>query len=782
MSDRSDLREQFPDGFWVGEWYVEPMLNRVQRDGEEVQLEPKVMEVLLCLAARPGKTITKEAFKERVWAGTVVTDDVLSRCISELRKAFGDDAVDPDYIETIRKTGYRLLVPVHAEEESSSGEDSGSSAASSPEEDASPTEGGQWWGRIPRGLEGRFGEEVSLRGAGGIVPLALVGLFLIAGLYWYWSGSGSSQENAPTPVAPFTSFRGEETAPALSSDGQQVAFVWARPDSLTQNVYLLQEGAERPLPLSSDSTVDRSPTWSPDDRFIAYVRRVGGEHQVAVVPSIGGQSQPLLRLPDRRIHSIAWAPDTSRRTFAVSAQRRAHRAFALYRFVPEADSVGALTAPPLWSTGDRHPAFSPDGSRIAFIRGETPGVDNLYVVPATGGDPTQVTTDSTTIADVAWAADGEDLLYSARRNGVTGIWRVPVDGGEVTLVRSVETAGELAHFAHASGSRRLVYAKTSTQYDLWTLRRPSQYADLEARSLIASTREDVQPNIAPGGDQIAFVSRRSGDSQVWTAQDDGSELSQVTSLDGAEVQSVEWSPEGDRISFSARRKGVSDLYAVSASGGGRDRLTNSSAADRLPRWSPDGRWIYFASNRTGRWEIWRTLATPDSGRTEQVTKGGAVAAQKAPDDSTLYLVRSDTLGIWAAPFDSTALPINLSASSDSSAEAGGGSEDSLQLDEGQSEREEMGQSSPLRLVVGQFAPRDKHNWWVDENGIHFLSRRLNQVVLAYHDFASERILPLYEFRDWGRNRSFAVSPDGQWFVYTHVPRRESDIMLLKQGP
>ncbi len=782
MSDRSDLREQFPDGFWVGEWYVEPMLNRVQRDEQEVQLEPKVMEVLLCLAARPGKTITKDTFKERVWAGTVVTDDVLSRCISELRKAFEDDAVDPEYIETIRKTGYRLLVSVRFEDDSSPGETAGSSAASSPNGDASPTAWERWKGRIPLGLEGMFGEEVGLREARVFVLLALMGLLLVAGVYWYWSGVGSSPENAPTPVVPFTSFRGEETAPALSSDGQQVAFVWSRPDSLSQNVYLLQEGADRPLPLSSDSTIDRSPTWSPDDRFIAYVRRVGGEHQVAVVPSIGGQSQPLLRLPDRRIHSVAWAPDTSRRTFAVSVQRRAHRAFALYRFVPEADSVGALTAPPLWSTGDRQPVFSPEGSRIAFIRGETPGVDNLYVVPATGGDPTQVTTDSTTIAGVAWAADGEDLLYSARRNGVSGIWRVPVEGGEVTLVRSVDEAGRLAHVVPSSGSRRLVYAKTSIQYDLWTLRRPTQYAELEARSLIASTRADVRPNIAPGGDRLAFVSRRSGDSQVWTAQNDGSERSQVTSLDGPVVQSVEWAPDGERICFAARGKGGSDLYAVSASGGGRVRLTRSAAADRLPRWSPDGRWIYFASNRSGQWEIWRTLAAPDSGRTEQVTKGGAVAAQQAPDDSTLYLVRSDTLGIWAAPFDSTALPLDFSASSDSSTGAVEGPEDSLKLDGGGAGGEEEGPSPPLRQVVEQFAPRDKHNWWVDENGIHFLSRRPNQVVLAYHDFASERILPLYEFRDWGRNRSFAVSPDGQWFAYTHVPRRESDIMLIEEGP
>ncbi len=115
MSEASPLRQRFDDGLRIGEWYVEPMRNRIRREGQEVQLEPKVMEVLLCLADHPEKTVTKEAFKERVWEGTVVTDDVLSRCISELRKVFGDDPSDPEYIETIRKTGYRLIAPVHVE-------------------------------------------------------------------------------------------------------------------------------------------------------------------------------------------------------------------------------------------------------------------------------------------------------------------------------------------------------------------------------------------------------------------------------------------------------------------------------------------------------------------------------------------------------------------------------------------------------------------------------------------------------------------------------------------
>ncbi|HYE95565.1 MAG TPA: transcriptional regulator [Rubricoccaceae bacterium] len=88
------------------------MGNRLVRAGEVRRLEPKVMDVLACLASRPGETLPKDALMEEVWAGTVVTDDVVARCISALRKALGDDARVPRYVETVRKRGYRLVAPV----------------------------------------------------------------------------------------------------------------------------------------------------------------------------------------------------------------------------------------------------------------------------------------------------------------------------------------------------------------------------------------------------------------------------------------------------------------------------------------------------------------------------------------------------------------------------------------------------------------------------------------------------------------------------------------------
>lgn len=96
--------------FQLGDWVVEPALNRLTRNGQQVRLEPKVMQVLLCLA-EAGEVVPKEKLMQRVWADTYVTDDVLTRSISELRKAFNDDSKRPQFIQTIPKSGYRLLLP-----------------------------------------------------------------------------------------------------------------------------------------------------------------------------------------------------------------------------------------------------------------------------------------------------------------------------------------------------------------------------------------------------------------------------------------------------------------------------------------------------------------------------------------------------------------------------------------------------------------------------------------------------------------------------------------------
>jgi DNA-binding winged helix-turn-helix (wHTH) protein len=102
--------ESTPSSFTIGEWRVHPQLNRLSRaDGEEVQLEPKMMDVLVRLAQTPGEVVSRETLIDAVWPEVFISESVLTRAIAGLRRALGDDARTPRFIETISKRGYRLV-------------------------------------------------------------------------------------------------------------------------------------------------------------------------------------------------------------------------------------------------------------------------------------------------------------------------------------------------------------------------------------------------------------------------------------------------------------------------------------------------------------------------------------------------------------------------------------------------------------------------------------------------------------------------------------------------
>ena len=98
----------------VGDLTVVPSLNLLVRGGERIRVEPRLMDVLMYLIERAGEVISKQELMERVWNDRHVTDDVLTVSIYNLRKALGDEARQPRYIQTVSRRGYLLIAPVQA--------------------------------------------------------------------------------------------------------------------------------------------------------------------------------------------------------------------------------------------------------------------------------------------------------------------------------------------------------------------------------------------------------------------------------------------------------------------------------------------------------------------------------------------------------------------------------------------------------------------------------------------------------------------------------------------
>ena len=98
--------------FMVGEWLVEPAIELISKGNIEEKLEPRVMDLLVCLSSKGGEVITREELEAKVWSGMVVGYDALTSAMIKLRKAFHDNSKHPEIIQTVSKRGYRLIVEV----------------------------------------------------------------------------------------------------------------------------------------------------------------------------------------------------------------------------------------------------------------------------------------------------------------------------------------------------------------------------------------------------------------------------------------------------------------------------------------------------------------------------------------------------------------------------------------------------------------------------------------------------------------------------------------------
>jgi DNA-binding winged helix-turn-helix (wHTH) protein len=112
MRQARDLEGARRTAFLLEEWLVEPTLDRISRQDQVVQLRPRAMDVLACLAAAAGKLSTKRDLIDAVWRTEFVSEHALTQVIAELRAALGDDARNPTYIENIPRRGYRLVAHV----------------------------------------------------------------------------------------------------------------------------------------------------------------------------------------------------------------------------------------------------------------------------------------------------------------------------------------------------------------------------------------------------------------------------------------------------------------------------------------------------------------------------------------------------------------------------------------------------------------------------------------------------------------------------------------------
>src|SRR6202789_1611163 len=96
----------------IADLRVDPTLDEIFKDGHTIKLEPKAMQLLMCLAERAGEVVSVEELLDLVWKDVVVSPDSVYAAVAALRRTLGDDPKTPKYIANVVRRGYRLIAPV----------------------------------------------------------------------------------------------------------------------------------------------------------------------------------------------------------------------------------------------------------------------------------------------------------------------------------------------------------------------------------------------------------------------------------------------------------------------------------------------------------------------------------------------------------------------------------------------------------------------------------------------------------------------------------------------
>jgi Tol biopolymer transport system component/DNA-binding winged helix-turn-helix (wHTH) protein len=736
--------------FCIGDWHVHPQINCVQKGSASLHLEPKVMQVLVLLASHPGEVISKDRLLNTVWSGVFVGEDVLTRSISEIRRVLDDDARSPHVIQTIPKSGYRLIAsvsfqsgtgmtgngnPVNGRSETSVAEPV--PPVEAPNSPLASTSLNGSAATVPPHESGT----ATRRRRGSIVPWAAGVLIAAAAGFTWWHlrpRPGPATTNPAYTIVPFTSYPGSEGQAAFSPDGNQIAFVWNGPRADNKDIYVKILGTSTPLRLTTDSAEDVGPAWSPDGRFIAFTRLSTSGNSIDIVPAIGGPERRLYTMTDPtswEYGGLTWTNDGKHLIFPDRSSYDSPS--TLFSLALDTLTRTRVTAPPASWDGDWTPVMSPDGTRIAFIRSPEGSVRDVYVMDAAGGAPTRLTLDGKLVVGLTWTADSQDVVFSSNREGEFALWKVPPTGGTIERVPVGEENSYSPAISHKGNL--LAYSHGTGKWDIVRVDLKSSARKVLTDQLLSSNEQDSAPEFSPDGTHIAFQSWRSGSQEIWICSSDGSGPVQLTSFGGALTGSPHWSPDGRQIAFDSRPDGRAHIFLATPDGGVPRPLTSGSYSDIVPSWSPDGKTIYFGSNRSGGYQIWKIAAT--GGTPQQLTTQGGMIALASPDGQWVYYSKSQRSGLWRIPV------------------AGGTEQQVLK------------------------SPRDGFQgyWTLTKDGIYYLNSSGAQSSIDFASYAApERSVRVHVLDHEPTLLSgLSISPDGRWLIYADMAEAGSNISLVE---
>jgi len=573
----STSRAAQPERLRVGECVVDIASREVHAPGARrpTRLTPKAMAVLRALAEQPGQVVSREQLLAEVWPNTLPTNDVVTQAITQLRKALqyaGDDAGRAGYIETIAKTGYRLLAPVQWEVAAAVATPVSAAAeavsqvhiaAPAPMGSSTPAPRMQ---RLPPPRRPRV-----LRWALGIVLLLLVIAALFVAVWWQLHGRASTATageagedrivGAPRlPYRLITSGGAFDLTPTLSPDGSMVAFasISAQRPGTSIRIQTTSNSPSRELVVPGPGQSDRLPAWSPDGRQLAFARQGDdGSCRVMVATTNGAAGEhEVARCDHTELLSFSWVP--GRNALLFGSMMGGNAAGGIRELDLDTGAWHDLQYGSRARDFDYAPKYSPDRRWIVFVR--NPQLGGIWVMPAGGGEARRLTRERAEIRGFDWLPDSSGVVFGRRVDSQSRLYRLDLESRHVYDLGLSDA--ESPSISQDNG--QLAFVQRRPQFALFRLQRSSAHGAYRRERLFPSNGRDAQPMISPDARQLAFTSDRSGEYALWWADLSRSDtLHPVPGLVPETRQPVDWAPDSRTLLAVGRdAEGRAQLYEV----------------------------------------------------------------------------------------------------------------------------------------------------------------------------------------------------------------------------
>jgi Tol biopolymer transport system component/DNA-binding winged helix-turn-helix (wHTH) protein len=639
-----------------GEYEADLASGELRKSGKRLPLQEQPFQVLAALLDRPGEVVTREHLRGRLWPGQpfVDFDQGLNTAINKLRDALGDSAANPRFIETLPRRGYRFTFTLEPPL------DAGSVA-----EEPAPVRSGLVGIRRWRTL------------------LLAVGALGLAGIgAWLWWRQPRVESQVPlrrfvlrTPVSGNIVKR----STAISPDGKRIAFVHGEG---SERLWIQHLDQEQPKPVEGSEGATY-PFWSPDSRAVGFGAPLNSRPALMRVPAEGGVPSRICEIPAGFLSGAAWNPDGNTIVFASGGPGALYEVPAtggVSKVIVAQDAIKLFSAASELVSKALYPQnlhFLPKyaGRRLMVFefganllsrdldtgRAEILGPGRLPVYSPTGhlvfqsttapqdlwAQPFSLDTLKTTGPAFAIVRKGSDP--SVARDG-TLVYADPPSERLVWVNRQGQQVGEVgprvvgAAFPSISpdGQRVAVEARESDNLDVWVY----DLARGSRARLSFDPATEILPVWSPDGEQVAYSSWRSGNTDIFVRRSDGGAEEKTLVATPAHERVSDWSRDGKQILYSREDPKTGwDLWYLTSNGTGgwvASAFLQKRFRERAPKFSPDGRYVAYLSDESGRDELY-VRPFPQGEQQWVVSRNGATQPRWGRNGRQLFYVEAGTL-------------------------------------------------------------------------------------------------------------------------------------------